>query len=256
MSVFEGTAFYYDKYRPGVPGELIQTILDNLDTEPEKLLDLGPATGNVLEQFAPYFQKVIAVEPDKDMLELAKKRLTGKGVSFINVRAEDFTLPDRGQVSLVTIGRALHWMDQDKVISHLDKMVEPLGAVAVFGDRSIWRSNDSWKEAARKVVQQFLGEERRAGESRFTNPDKKYQDIFKAYAFSDIKTYTFPVERPLSINEFIGLLYSTSFANKKLLGSRVEEFETTMKTELGTLTDGGQLIDHNEFELIIAKRPK
>jgi ubiquinone/menaquinone biosynthesis C-methylase UbiE len=72
MGVFEGAAYYYDKYRPGVPDELVDSIMEDMDCAPDTLLDLGTATGNVLEQFAPRFKRIISVEPDVKMLEYAK----------------------------------------------------------------------------------------------------------------------------------------------------------------------------------------
>lgn len=255
MGVFEGAAYYYDKYRPGVPGELIDTVMRSMDCEPDVLLDLGTATGNVLEQFAPRFSRIISVEPDPDMLGYAKKRLSGFSATFLNQKAEDLSLPG-AEVSLVTIGRALHWMDQDKVISRLGSIVRPLGLIAVFGDRSIWRADEPWKRTAKSVVQEFLGRERRAGEARFTNPEKSYQDVFRAHAFSDVESYKFPVERRLDIEQFIGLLYSTSFANKKLLSDRAEDFEAALKESLQPFTEDGKLVDRNEFELVLAKRPR
>jgi ubiquinone/menaquinone biosynthesis C-methylase UbiE len=255
MGVFEGAAYYYDKYRPGVPDELVNSIMEDMDCAPDTLLDLGTATGNVLEQFAPRFKRIISVEPDVKMLEYAKKRLADYNTVFLNEKAETLSLPGV-EVSLATIGRALHWMDQDKVIRRLDKVVEPLGLVAVFGDRSIWRAKQPWKQTAKRVVQQFLGQERRAGEARFTDPEKRYEEVFRAHTFSDVKSYIFPVERHLDIEQFIGLLYSTSFANKELLKGRTKDFESSMEESLRPFTEKGRLIDRNEFELVLAKRPK
>lgn len=255
MGVFEGAAYYYDKYRPGVPDELVDTVMNDMDCAPDTLLDLGTATGNVLEQFAPRFNRIISVEPDVKMLEYAEKRLADYNAVFLNQKAENLSLPGL-EVSLVTIGRALHWMDQDKVIRRLDKIVEPLGLIAVFGDRSIWRAEESWKQSAKRVVQQFLGQERRAGESRFTDPEKRYEEVFRVHAFSDVKSYKFPVVRRLEIEEFIGLLYSTSFANRTLLEGRTDDFESAMEESLRPFTEDGKLVDRNEFELVLAKRPK
>ena len=74
MGLFAGTAAYYDEFRPGIPDRARDLVLHSVKT-PGTLLDLGTGTGQVLEQFVPYFTDILAVEPDQAMAKLARKRL-------------------------------------------------------------------------------------------------------------------------------------------------------------------------------------
>lgn len=111
MDLFTGTAEYYDEFRPGLPQEVVDTILSKVPV-PIALLDLGCGTGRITEQLAPHFKETIGAEPDKDMAKLARKRLEKLPAQILHARAEDVDLPEGWRASLVLICRAFHWMDQ------------------------------------------------------------------------------------------------------------------------------------------------
>lgn len=265
MGIFAGTAQYYDLYRPGVPTEVVERIVAALKdfNSPTDLLDLGTGTGKILEQFLPHFSDVIAVEPADEMMALAKRRLVprmaaGSAIHFVTSTAENVEvfLPDDWHASLVTICRSFHWMDRDRVLAALDRIVEPNGMLAIFSDRSMWTLDNDWCDAARLVIRDFLGETRRAGSGLFEPPVESYQTNLAASAFTMYEEFTIPVERTWNVDQIIGYLYSTSFAAKALFGDKVELFERTLRDRLAPLAnENGKFVEQNEFTVLLARRP-
>jgi hypothetical protein len=105
-------------------------------------------------------------------------------------------------------------MDQDRVFRQLDGMVTADGVVAIFGDNSFWVADSDWKSEVRAVVQDFLGEQRRAGKGVFNHHDKPYSEIVAESPFSEVEEITIPVQRTWTTATILGYLCSTSFAAK------------------------------------------
>ena len=255
MDNFAGTAEYYDRFRPGIPDVLRDYILRSVPA-PVTLLDLGTGTGRVLEQFAPYFSDIIAVDPSEEMLKAAHRRLMKYPGTFVHAAAEDMELPDDWHASLVTICRAFHWMNQGVVLARLDKIVAPRGVVAVFYEHTFWTQSTSWATLVRKTIQRFMGPERETRSGTYHEPAKQFTQDFARSAFSHVDKRIFPITRTWNADQILGYLYSTSYASKQVLGERAQRFETELRRGLSSLSPNDSFTEANEFELFIARRPQ
>ena len=261
MNLFAGTASFYRQYRPGIP----QSVADVLDAAverraPRRLLDIGTGTGLVVEALFGRFDDVIAIDNDADMLATAEAALRpgvppGTTLVLHQSTAEDFTPAPGWLADLVTICRAFHWLDQPPVLARLDAQVAPAGAVAIFGDSSFWAASTPWKIAVRTVVQEFLGEERRAAGGTFTHHNRPYSEIMQESPFSQVEEVTVPVRRTWHTDSILGYLYSTTFAAPTLFGDRLEEFDQAVRARLGDLDSTDTFVEDNEFVLRIGRRP-
>lgn len=254
MGNFAGTAAYYDQFRPGVTEEVVQTILGAVP-QPTHLLDLGTGTGRVLEQFAPHFQDIVAIEPDHDMLKLARKRLMRYPVHFIHATAEEAVLPTGWQASLVTICRAFHWMDRDAILQKLDTTVLPHGTIALLSDHSFWHLPEEWSVIIQETLKSFLGPERRTVMGSYRPPAEYFQETLEHSPFSNVEEHIVPVERHWTLDQIVGYLYSTSFASKAVLGDRAAAFEKRLRELLTEYCPNGNFVERNRFEIILARRP-
>jgi hypothetical protein len=154
----------------------------------------------------------------------------------------------------VTICRAFHWLDQAAVLARLDAQVSPDGAVAIFGDNSFWVASGPWKAAVRSVIQDFLGEQRRAGSSTFQHHNRPYTDIMRESPFNQVEEVNVPVTRTWTAESILGYLYSTSFAAPHLFGDRLDEFDQTVRTTLAQFSDTDTFEEDNEFLIRIGRR--
>jgi SAM-dependent methyltransferase len=262
--MFTGTARYYRLYRPGIPAEAARLLTAQVSrlAPPRRLLDLGSGTGQVPAAIGEVFAEIDAVEPDADMLAQADTALRplladGAALRLHHQRAEDFTPPyAEWKADLVTICRAFHWMDQPAVLKALDSYVAPAGAVAVMGDGSLWTARTAWTDALRALIQDFLGERRRAGSDKaFAHHDKPYAQVLAESAFSHVEETRIGVRRAWTPEQVIGYLYSTSFAARPLFGDRIEEFEAAATDLLTTHAATGALVEDTDFQVILARRP-
>ncbi len=262
MTLFTGTVGFYRQYRPGIPEE-VAVVLDQAapHARPRRLLDVGTGTGLVAESLLGRFDDIIAIDNDAEMLAAAESALrpalpSGSELTLVETTAEDFVPPAGWRADLVTICRAFHWLDQAAVLRLLDQQVTVQGAVAIFGDNSFWAANSSWKRDVRAVVQEFLGEERRAGSGTFKHHDRPYSEIMAESPFCEVEEIRVPVHRTWTADSVLGYLYSTTFAAPHLFGDRLGEFETSVKAVLAEHSDDDTFPEDNEFLIRIGRRPQ
>ena len=190
-------------------------------------------------------------------MEEAKKRAEKSGVKNIRWelgRAEDIS-PDMGSFRLVTFGASFHWVEQDKVLPQIYEMLEPGGGlVIVSGSSSIWRNpeKEAWKDKCKEVIQRYLGEKRRAGNSCYVELKERFEDILSRSQFRSFEKWEHLSERKKTIDEIIGLLYTTSFARKDFFGDRLEEFERELERELLKLNPTGEFTEKVQTEALLA----
>jgi trans-aconitate methyltransferase len=262
VNTFAGTVEHYRKYRPGIPGDVADVLAAATPRrQPRRLLDIGTGTGLVVEALLAHFDDIIAIDTDADMLAAAEAAIRPhvQGTTRLLLQqcaAEDFAPPAGWQADLVTICRAFHWLDQPAVLRQLDDQVAQDGVVAIFGDNSFWAAGSPWKSAIRRVVQDFLGEQRRAGAGVFQHHDRPYSEIMQESAFSVVEEVRVPVHRVWSAESILGYLYSTSFAAPHLFGDRLAEFEEAVHRTLAEFSDDDTFDENNEFLIRIGRQSR
>ena len=116
MGRFASTVPLYEELRPPYPAEFFRDVAKKLGFgKQHRLIDLGTGPGLLALGFAPYVGRIVGVDPEPAML--AAREAAGRAsqaFTLIEGKAED--LPDDvGSFDVVTIGRALHWMDSDAI---------------------------------------------------------------------------------------------------------------------------------------------
>lgn len=261
MNAFTGTSAYYRRFRPGIPAALA-TVLDQAAPThtPRRLLDIGTGPGLVVHALLPYFDDVFAVDAEPAMLTEAEEMLRpalgpSHRLQLRHALAEDFLPPEGWRPHLVTCSRVFHWLDKPRFLDRLGEYVAPDGVVAVFSDRSLWTADSPWQRAARGVVQDYLGQQRRAGDGTFSAPGPPYEDVLRASTFSHVTSSVVSVRREWRISEVLGYLYSTSFAAPHLFGDRRDAFELAVTNAVTPFLDRGVLTEENAFTVLTARRP-
>ncbi|MDO0936561.1 methyltransferase domain-containing protein [Streptomyces sp. DG2A-72] len=261
VNAFAGTSAYYRRFRPGIPVALAALLDQAAPTDsPRRLLDIGTGPGFVVRALLPYFDDLFAVDAEPGMLTEAETMIrptldTAHRLQMRHALAEDFLPPEGWRPHLVTCGRVFHWLNQQRFLDRLSEYVAPEGVVAVFSDRSLWTAGSQWQQAVREVVQEFLGEQRRAGDGAFRTPGPPHEEVLRASAFSHVTSTVVPVHRQWKISQVLGYLYSTSFAAPHLFGDRRDAFELAVANALTPFADRGVLTEDNAFTVLTARRP-
>jgi hypothetical protein len=160
---------------------------------------------------------------------------------------------DRGAFRLVTIGRALHWMDRERTLAALHRLVTGDGGIAVVNDDApIIRGTEEWKLRVVEVIQRYLGRARRAGKGTFEDPAERHDVILARSPFVGMKKLAESHPHEWTVDTILGVLYSTSFCARRLLGDRVHQFEADVRSALVGMEASGRFRETIKFEALLA----
>ena len=148
MGRFASTAELYEEFRPPYPDEFFHAVAQKLNlSKQHRLLDIGTGPGLLAIGFAPYAGRVTAIDPEPAMLAAARRAMAraGQTVHLIEGRAED--LPANvGPFDVVTVGRALHWIDRTALGPLFARLVAPDGVLVICGCSSARDGRNAWLE--------------------------------------------------------------------------------------------------------------
>ena len=149
MGRFATTAALYEQFRPPYSPEFFGAVVERLRLgKRHALIDLGTGPGLLALGFAPYVGRIVGVDPEPAMLEVAARAAARAGHDLALIESAAEALPrDVGSFDVVTIGRALHWMDLDLIGPLLQRLVAPGGVVLVCSARSATDGRNKWLDA-------------------------------------------------------------------------------------------------------------
>ena len=153
-SLFSGTHLYYAKFRPGIPEQVIDIIVNHFKISPnDRILDIGCGTGQVAIAMEGRCSEMVCVDPDPEMLKQAE-RITKDSKTkliWINRGSQDLgkIKKNLGTFKVATSCRAFHRMNQEQVLKDLDDLIEQDGGVAIFSDRVLWSGDEEWQQAVK-----------------------------------------------------------------------------------------------------------
>jgi SAM-dependent methyltransferase len=148
MGRFASTAELYEQFRPAYPPEFFRDVAQKLQmSKRHRLLDIGTGPGPLAIGFAPYAGHVTAIDPEPAMLAAARRAMAraGQTLHLIEGRAEDLPA-EAGAFDIVTVGRALHWIDRAALGTLFARLVAPDGALVICGCSSARNGRNDWLE--------------------------------------------------------------------------------------------------------------
>jgi SAM-dependent methyltransferase len=147
-STFGGTDFdwkNYERYRPTYPPALYEAIFafhsaaaaDLPLPSWETVYDFGCGPGTTFAHLLSRFSRVVGVDLNKPQLDAALVRFGEEAersrVSVVEGKAEEIAeRVEEGSVDLVVCAEAVHWLDAERWLQGVGKMLKPGGTVAVI----------------------------------------------------------------------------------------------------------------------------
>ena len=260
--LFRTTAAYHARYRPNYPASLFDHLVRAYRlVRGTYVADVGCGTGQIAIPLARRGMKVVAVDPSAEMLaegaRLAVADSASARIRWVQGIGEELTDHVDRSVRLVTFAASFHWMNPDLVLAQCEQIVEPDGGVALIsGGVSPWFNPETaWAQAVRDSVTEFLGEQRRAGDGLFAPPSERHEQVLARSAFSRVDSWTELVAIERTLEEMIGLQYSTSYSSPGLLGERKEAFEAVLRARLLEACPDGRFIETFRLQALCAWRP-
>ncbi len=124
---FLGFASLYEQARPKMPLYPAEIITKYLNRTPDTVIDLGCGTGLSTAVWKNRCNRVIGVEPNEEMLAVARGKLTD--VTFVKAFADSTGLPD-GCADAVVCSQSFHWMDPERTLPEIGRILKDGGVFA------------------------------------------------------------------------------------------------------------------------------
>ena len=246
MGRFASTVAYYENARPPYGAAFFAAVARELGfNRSQRLLDIGAGPGLLAIGFAPYCGEVVGVDPEPAMVAAARSAGTRAGVAveFIDGRFEDLAA-GLGAFDVVTIGRAIHWLDPRPARTALDRVVKPLGRILVCHASSVDDGRNPWLGAFKAIRNRW----------RDDRP-KRDRDVFFAGGpfvprgtISVETAATFPVER------LADRILSMSTSSPERLGDNVPAMRSAMREALASFATEGEILDIVEAQAEVFER--
>ncbi|WGD39741.1 class I SAM-dependent methyltransferase [Streptomyces cathayae] len=257
---FASTVPYYAAFRPRYAPEFSTLLAERFGLDgTQRVLDLGAGPGTIALDLAPRVGEVIAVDPEKGMLDEGRRLAAEHGITNITWREGDSTLlpaMDIGPVLLAVLGAAYHWMDRDRVARDLDRIIEPGGAVVLASRGAPGDLEPApWRRVVDEVRTRHLGPERRAGSGACSPPGERHQDVLARGPFSRVDTARWEHTLTRTVDEVIGWVFSLSYSSPARLGAKKDAFEQDLRAALLAFAPSGRFDGVIHTEAVIATRP-
>jgi SAM-dependent methyltransferase len=252
---FQTAAQHYLAGRLPYPPALIRRVVQlcGLDAT-HRILDLGCGPGQLALAFAPFAGQVIGVDPEPEMLRIARAEAAraGRPIEFREGAAPNLDA-DLGVFRIVVLGRAFHWMERLATLRRLDALIQSEGAVVLFGDDHLPVPDNRWTAAFEQLIDRYAeGDTARA--ARMASDWPRHEAVLLDSPFpclervSRIARYETPLER------FIDRTLSLSSVSRARIGARADDLAREVLEVLAPFARNGLVTEVVESEALIARR--
>jgi len=249
---FRTAAAHYLAGRPTYAPRLIRRVVElcGLRTE-DRLLDLGCGPGQLARAFAPFVDAVIGIDPEPEMLRAAEQDAPAN-VRFCEGSSYELG-PNLGRFQLVTMGRSFHWMDRVDTLQRLDEIIEPGGAVVVFGDNHPELPENAWRQEFRDLVERYAAddEDRRRRNGQGWVP---HITVLLGSAFCALEEVSVIERREISAAVLIDRALSMSSTSRARIGDRADALVEEIGNLSVRLAPKGRLVEVVASTALIAHR--
>jgi SAM-dependent methyltransferase len=118
----------YERVRPGYPATLVARACAGLAPQ-ATVVEIGCGTGKLTRELVAQGLTVEAVEPDADLVAVARRAVPEGSVRFLNATFEDAELPE-GAFPAVFAATSFHWVDPKVGWRKVAGLLEPAGVFA------------------------------------------------------------------------------------------------------------------------------
>jgi len=173
------------------------------------------------------------------MIEAAKATAAEAGVelSLIHGRIEEF--PTTQTYDVITIGRALHWLERNATLRVLGRTLAPeSGRILICRSSSTETPETAWVKPYQEVRRAWASE-----------PDEKHYRIdgkewFADSCFRALGETSVTEQRQITVPDLIGRALSRSNTSPEILGEGQTRFEAEIAAALEPFVQDGVLVEH------------
>lgn len=151
---FSRSAPFYDKYA-NIQRQVAVDLLKGIkEKRVSKILEIGCGTGNYTLLLKDKYKnsELKAIDISKEMIDVAREKLKGRGIEFIIADAEKKDLEE--SFDLITSNAALQWFaDLENSLLKYKSLLNENGALSfsIFGPLTFWELNSSLGDIPRRI---------------------------------------------------------------------------------------------------------
>jgi SAM-dependent methyltransferase len=235
MGRFETAAEFYGSREP-YSSEFFTTVAERLGLDGrQRLIDLGCGPAPLALGFAPFVKHLVGVDSEPAMLAAGRKNVGALGVDLQLIESRVEALPSSlGRFEVITIGRALHWMDRAGVLGALDRLAAPGGWIAICGAATDVSLNP-WAAAFKTLRKRWSSSE----------DQRRHKMDLDAWSsgsrFRKVDELRIASHGSVSIDEIVRRALSMSSTAPAVLGQRRGDFEADIRSVVGPFARDGML---------------
>jgi SAM-dependent methyltransferase len=248
MGRFASTVAYYESARPPYGAAFFAEVARQLGFDrSQRLLDIGVGPGILAIGFAPYCGEVVGVDPEPAMIEAARAATVraGLAVKFVEGRLENVAAK-LGAFEVVTIGRAIHWLDPEPAHAALDRVVAPRGRILICNAGSVEDGRNPWLQAFDAVRDRWKDD----------RPAHDRKAFFAGGRFVPSGTISVEAVCAVPVERFADRLLSMSTSSPERLGDEVPAMRVAMREALAPFAADGVIKDIVEAEAEVFERAR
>ncbi|MGH3324254.1 MAG: class I SAM-dependent methyltransferase [Streptomyces sp.] len=210
-------ADYYARFRRGYPAQVLDFLQEfPALSENDRVLDLGCGTGQLAVPLASRAGSVIGMDPEPDMLRLARESATGQGVGNATwVLGSDADVPALGRqlgsrsLAMAVVGQALHWMRHDRLFRDLVPLFRPGGGVAVIANGApLWSQDTDWSRALRGSLESLFDTRLTASWGTGEHDRLRYAHALGESGYGEVRDTVVTYRDELTFEQLVGGVYS------------------------------------------------
>lgn len=131
---FTGRAAIYARYRERYAPEIVLPLLREWCglTPAWTIADVGAGTGMLSDVFLANSNRVLAVEPNREMREACQYLHLGEDRLAVRAGTAEATGLPAQAAEMVAVGRALHWFDLPRALEEFRRILRPGGWVTTI----------------------------------------------------------------------------------------------------------------------------
>jgi ubiquinone/menaquinone biosynthesis C-methylase UbiE len=218
---FATTVPYYSRYREPYAEAFFQTVAQQLNlTGRERLGDIGSGPAPLALGFARYVASCTGIDPEPAMLAEARQQASQAGIALDLIEARIEQLHESLEpFDVVTIGRALHWMEPEATSRVLDRIVAVGGSILVCGSSPPPGTSNPWLDPYNEVRHRWADH---SDEERYP---ADAEQRFEGSRFRFIERIVVATVQWVTPEELVRRSLSRSTTSPQVLGVRQAEFE-------------------------------
>ena len=193
---FAAQALDYDRYRPRYPEAVFDVLERETGVGPgDVVIEIGAGTGIATVPLVERGLQVTAVEPARELAELAESKLGARGRVVVE-RFEDCALPDRA--SLLAAFNSWHWVEPLVALDRAARLLDGGGWLAL-----VWTEVVAW--GPRRFEERLVDLFGEAWPKRWDNVVASLQPVIDDCRFGELRTLHHPFARTLDSSTYVAV---------------------------------------------------